>query len=81
MIQKMRTYRQKYDIKNIIKKVLRNKMLSLYTVEVKGKLRPLPNVNMIAFKKVFTEFGCTIATMKFSEKPPYEKLKNILNQM
>ena len=25
MIQKMRTYRQKYDIKNIIKKVLRNK--------------------------------------------------------
>lgn len=81
MIQKMRTYRQKYDIKNIIKKVLRNKMLSLYTVEVKGKLRPLPNVNMIAFKKGFTQLGCTIATMKYSEKPPYEKLKNSLNQM
>ena len=53
MLEKMREYRQKYNVKNIIKKVLRSKMLLSLTVEVKGRRRNLPNVNMVAFQEAF----------------------------
>lgn len=36
MVNKMRVYRKKHDIKNIMKNVLKNKMLLSLTEEIKG---------------------------------------------